>query len=96
MNMGSLFTFYEDKAAQMAEALAKVLSQHDDIQVIWKFRKEGAYDETRALAPLQRYEEKGRVKIKEWLEVDPATLLQSGYIDLFVNHGGGNSYHEAI
>jgi hypothetical protein len=38
----------------------------------------------------------GRVKITEWMSVDPLAVLQSGHIICSVHHGGSNSFHEAL
>ncbi|CAG8958973.1 hypothetical protein HYFRA_00012130 [Hymenoscyphus fraxineus] len=38
----------------------------------------------------------GRVKILEWLSVDPLAVLQSGHAVCSVHHGGSNSFHEAL
>ncbi|TVY20796.1 Glycosyltransferase sdnJ [Lachnellula arida] len=38
----------------------------------------------------------GRVKVLEWLSVDPLAVLQSGHVVCSVNHGGSNSFHEAL
>ncbi|TVY67503.1 Glycosyltransferase sdnJ, partial [Lachnellula suecica] len=40
--------------------------------------------------------EAGRVKILEWLSVDPLAVLQSGDVVCSVHHGGSNSFHEAL
>jgi len=37
-----------------------------------------------------------RVKVLEWLSVDPLSVLQSGHIVCSVHHGGSNSFHEAL
>ncbi|KAG9233188.1 UDP-glucoronosyl and UDP-glucosyl transferase family protein [Amylocarpus encephaloides] len=38
----------------------------------------------------------GRVKIMEWMSVDPLAVLQTGHIVCSVHHGGSNSFHEAL
>jgi hypothetical protein len=38
----------------------------------------------------------GRVKVEEWLSVDPLAVLRSGHVVCAVHHGGSNSYHEAL
>jgi len=38
----------------------------------------------------------GRVKVQEWLSVDPLAVLQSGHVVCSVHHGGSNSFHEAL
>ncbi|PVH87699.1 glycosyltransferase family 1 protein [Cadophora sp. DSE1049] len=38
----------------------------------------------------------GRIRIVEWLSVDPLAILQTGLIACSVHHGGSNSFHEAL
>lgn len=38
----------------------------------------------------------GRVRIVEWLSVDPSAILQTGLVACSVHHGGSNSFHEAL
>jgi hypothetical protein len=38
----------------------------------------------------------GRVKVEEWLSVDPLAVLRSGHVVCAVHHGGSNSFHEAL
>lgn len=40
--------------------------------------------------------ESGRVKVEEWLSVDPLAVLRSGHVVCAVHHGGSNSYHETL
>lgn len=38
----------------------------------------------------------GRVRIVEWLGVDPLAVMKTGNIMCSVHHGGPNSFHEAL
>lgn len=38
----------------------------------------------------------GRFRLENWLNADPAALLEIGHIILSVHHGGSNCYHEAV
>lgn len=96
VNLGSLYEYSEDRGKTMAAALAKVLAEVKDARIIWRFRKEGEWDEKPALAPLKGFIKNGRAQVLPWLEIDPTSLLMTGYVDLVVHHGGGNSYHEAV
>jgi hypothetical protein len=108
VNLGSGFTWMEQKATVMASALAEMLQQLPDFQVLWKLRKYAddalenvgspggePYDDTFA-KPLQPFVEQGRVKIVSWLSADPTALLKTGHIVASVHHGGAGCYHEAI
>jgi hypothetical protein len=37
-----------------------------------------------------------RVKVMQWLTIDPTALLETGDIAAFVTHGGANGFHESI
>ncbi|CAI4214416.1 unnamed protein product [Parascedosporium putredinis] len=94
INLGSVFVYDEGRAKAMANAIANVLSQVD-IQVIWKFKKLHTYGDD-FKSPLQSFIDTGRVKLIDWLAVDPAALLETGDIMALVHHGGSNCYHEAM
>ncbi|KAH8599576.1 hypothetical protein B0O99DRAFT_612371 [Bisporella sp. PMI_857] len=38
----------------------------------------------------------GRLRIENWISIDPASLLETGNIVLFVHHGGANCFNEAL
>jgi hypothetical protein len=38
----------------------------------------------------------GRVRVVDWLSVEPLAVLQSGHVTCFVHHGGSNSFHDAL
>ena len=38
----------------------------------------------------------GRVRIEEWLTVDPLAIMLSGHVVCSIHHGGSNSFHEAV
>lgn len=38
----------------------------------------------------------GRVRVVEWLSVDPSAILEAGLVVCSVHHGGSNSFHEAL
>lgn len=69
--------------------------EHSNAQVIWKFNKRRDYSDD-FLKPIQPYIDSGRVRISNWLEADPFSLLETGHIVASVHHGGSNCYHEAV
>ncbi|KAI1105960.1 hypothetical protein F4804DRAFT_303022 [Jackrogersella minutella] len=101
VNLGSFFLWSEGKAAAMAQAIADLLLEETDLQVLWKFRK-GADDATgetysdEFLAPLRPFFEDGRVKMESWLAVEPTALLETGHIIASVHHGGAGCFNEAL
>lgn len=94
VNLGTLFKYHEERAYLMAKAVKNVL-ERTNVQVLWKVVKAGEYgDEFKD--EVQRYVEEGRLRIVDWLTVDPAALVESGHIVASVHHGGSNCYHEAL
>ena len=94
INLGSLMKYDEARAKVMAQTIHRVL-QSTSVQILWKFTKLGDYSND-FLQPLQLLRDVDRFRLSNWLEVEPASLLQSGQIVLSVHHGGANCYHEAI
>ena len=94
INLGSLFTYTEDRAKTMALAIHYMLAE-TGVQVIWKMAKEGTYSDD-YLGSLQGYIDHGRLRITEWLGANPASLLETGYVIASIHHGGANCYNEAI
>lgn len=78
----------------MSAALADVLSK-STVQVIWKFIKLGDYSD-HVLAPLAPFIESDRLRVSNWLAVDPTSMLNTGDIIASVHHGGANCYHETV
>lgn len=78
----------------MTEAIAVVLNK-TNVQILWKFKKFENYSDDYLLA-LKPHLDSGRLRMEEWLTVDPSSLLETGYIIASVHHGGSNCYHEAI
>ncbi|RYO94776.1 hypothetical protein DL766_000039 [Monosporascus sp. MC13-8B] len=101
INLGNVFSWTEDHATAMAQAVADVLHERTDLQVLWKFRKaavdtEGTIYGDEFASPVHPFLESGRVKMEQWLEVDPTSLLETGHIVASVHHGGAGCYHEAL
>lgn len=101
INLGSLYTTTADKAAEIAFAVKIFLSQpsRHGVQVLWKlgnYRSETQQllDVSRAI--LQDLCDAGRVRIVQWLDVDPVALLSTGHIVCTVHHGGANSWFEGL
>lgn len=78
----------------MAIALAVVLS-NTEVQVLWKFNKADNYNDD-FFAPLETFYAQGRLRLTNWLTADPFSLLDTGNIAVSINHGGSNSYQEAV
>lgn len=95
-NLGTIQRYTEESARAVAEAIDDVVNK-TDVQVIWKMKKNPRRDFDDAfLEPLQGHIASGRVRVTNWIAVDPSALLETGDIALSVHHGGANLYFEAI
>jgi hypothetical protein len=94
--LGSHFRFDAREVRAMMTAVKALMEQRKDVQVLWKLKPDDAHAE--ASSELRGWIKgaEGRVRVVDWLEVDPPALMQTGCIGAFVHHGGGNSYQEAI
>ena len=96
INLGSSVKYTEAMARAMTEALVPVF-ESTDAQVLWKFRKTGHYEsENRFREPVEKYIQSGRLRLEEWLHVDPVSLMNTGLITVSVHHGGANCYYETV
>ncbi|KAH6619561.1 hypothetical protein B0J18DRAFT_434421 [Chaetomium sp. MPI-SDFR-AT-0129] len=77
------------------------------LQVLWKLgRKTRAGEkverdkfegEWKGVCDVLRPEiEDGRVKVTDWVDAEPKAVLESGGVVCSVNHGGANSFYEAL
>ncbi|EDO01043.1 hypothetical protein SS1G_03517 [Sclerotinia sclerotiorum 1980 UF-70] len=94
INLGSSVNYDEPAATEMAKSI-KILLENSTIQVLWKFNKRHEFSD-QFLDILSSDLQSQRVKITNWIKVDPAALLETGNIILSVHHGGANCFHEAI
>lgn len=112
INLGSMLRMDEEMTKKFATGLKTVLEQKPEVQVLWKIRKSGGLpilsrgkkkvdcqqtnEKTDPLDILPDEVSSGRVKVLNWILVEPLALLQSGRIVCSVHHGGSNSFHEAL
>ncbi|KAI2465912.1 hypothetical protein F4781DRAFT_445583 [Annulohypoxylon bovei var. microspora] len=101
INLGSIFAWSEDLATAMAQAVADILIERADLQVLWKFRKTdkelgGVPYGDEFMTPVLPFLENGRLKIVPWIPVEPTSLFETGHIIASVNHGGAGCFNEAL
>ena len=94
INLGSSVNYDEKAAAEMARAIKELL-ETSDVQVLWKFNKRREFPDS-FLAELQEFIAQRRLRLEKWINIDPASLLETGNVVLSVHHGGANCYHEAV
>ncbi|PBK62377.1 UDP-Glycosyltransferase/glycogen phosphorylase [Armillaria solidipes] len=95
VNLGTHAVFDEDNTCQIATALHILLGHDRYVQVIWKLK---VHDDVQTSLRdiLGIYMEKGRVRIVDWLDVEPLAILRHPNLICTVNHGGANSVYEGI
>ena len=94
--LGSIFDIQPAYAAELVCALKQIMNVRKDVQVLWKYQSSKASSDVTSDPSLQDLVSGGRLRIVKWLEADPLAVLQTGHICCSVNHGGSNSYHEAM
>lgn len=112
VNLGTHLKATVPEAREMAGALRYVLDRAEAVgygrlQVLWKLgrktmagekverdRFEGGWS---GVCDVLRPEvEDGRVKVTDWVDAEPKAVLESGGVVCSVNHGGANSFYEAL
>lgn len=100
VNLGTHASYDEQHAKGMAGALDKLLEAgkkgRKPLQVLWKLNKRSGSDPSGEM--LQNFTSKWGdvVRVVSWLDVEPISILESGHVVCSVNHGGANSFFEAI
>jgi len=95
MNLGSGYITSEFQAESIAKGFLNLLQKLPNTQILWKLATKPGKD-AKAREILSKYRENGTVKIIDWLQADPLSILQTGHIKCYVHSGGPTSYYEAI
>lgn len=107
INLGNLCGATEPEAVQMATAIVYLLRargpEAGKLRVLWKLKQDLNIGKAYGIGPgSQLYDvlgpwiQKGNVKIVDWLEVEPVSILATGKIICSVNHGGAGTFSEAV
>ncbi|KAL2140396.1 hypothetical protein VTI28DRAFT_3852 [Corynascus sepedonium] len=75
-----------------------------NLQVLWKLKRSKGQEKTffelgpgtKVHAALQAELDADRVRIVDWVKPQPSAVLQTGTVVCSVNHGGANSFHDAL
>jgi len=96
----------EESALQMAMAFrmlfdyAERTQEKPRLQVLWKLSRWGEFDVDvpgcKIYDVLEKEMGEGRVRIEDWIAAEPHSVLLSGKVVCSVNHGGANSFFEAL
>jgi hypothetical protein len=96
INLGSAFAYSRTYTRVMVAGIQKVLESDPDIQILWKYKLAPNvvdFDWEALVNPLEATQ---RVKVTQWLSVDPSSLMETGHIAAFVTHGGAGGFHDSI
>lgn len=95
VNLGSLYEYDDNRARTMASALAVVLREFDNVQILWKYAQKDLLSPS-ILSTLEHFISAERLKISKWLPIDTLPLLSIPSVIVSVNQGGASSVYEAI
>ncbi|KAI9812185.1 MAG: hypothetical protein M1827_004851 [Pycnora praestabilis] len=95
INLGCHVAFDAADTNKLAKGVRVVLDYEPGIQVLWKINSRGPLSDD-LLQLLGQELASGRVRIEDWLTIDPLAILQSGHVTCSVHHRSAKSYYEAI
>ncbi|CAG9990345.1 unnamed protein product [Clonostachys byssicola] len=104
INLGSHVIYDKDATSELTAAVHSLLDEakkaKQEIQVLWKMNKSAGGHEggqkSAVSSAMNGHAENDRIRIVDWLETEPISILRSENVICSVNHGGANSYFEAI
>lgn len=108
IGLGTHIALTKGEAVDMALAMRRLFDAapaagRPDLRLLWKLRrkegkgKDSAEETMKGIQSILGPEiDADRVRIVEWVRADPSAVLASGRVVTFVNHGGANSYCEAV
>lgn len=107
VNLGTHCQTGESAAIEMAKAFrmlfdtAEQTSKLSGLRVLWKLKQPPhAPYSVGAKSPVYDILAKeildDRVRIEEWISVEPGSILETGHVVCSINHGGANSWSEGV
>jgi len=94
INLGSIVDYSADRARELLGAIKTPL-ENSKVQVLWKFNKRGEYTKEVFLEVSKEIKDV-RLRVEEWLGIDPAAMMETGNNVASVHHGGANCFFEAF
>lgn len=96
VNFGTIFVHDPASLLAMAEALDVVLGK-TNVRVLWKVGKGGVkFQDKRFREIVDKWAAADRLRVVDWVRVEPVSLLMTGDVVLSVHHGGASSYYDAV
>ncbi len=105
VSLGTHRVMKEEEAVEMAGAVMELLEAAEGVmgglQVLWKLKRDKGDDYevgvgSKVYGVLGQVLEADRVRIVDWVKPQPAAVLKVGTVVCSVNHGGANSFHDAL
>jgi hypothetical protein len=110
INLGTHCLTSEAEAVEMARSLKTLIGvysarneEKSTLRVLWKIKKDLSRGDDFGVGPgtvlfdvLGHELEKDQVRIVNWLDSEPNSVLNTGNIICAVSHGGANSFYEAV
>jgi len=93
MCMGTHFRYSESQAKAVIDGLLGAVDHGSNTQFLWKLPNKSEFEGLINEA-LKNPKDKERVRIVDWLEADPASIMKHPNVVAYIHHGGANSYYE--
>lgn len=94
MCMGTHYHYTESQIHAVIDGFLSAVSRDSSIQFFWKLsakdRFEGVIDKL-----LANPKDRERFRIVDWIDADPAAVMEHPNVVVSIHHGGANSYYEA-
>ncbi|KAK4247343.1 glycosyltransferase [Corynascus novoguineensis] len=99
--VGAIKQLLSEPATQKEGRIGEVSGR---LQVLWKLKRGKPHEEpfyevgpgTKVYTALQAELESDQVRIADWVKPQPSAVLQAGTVVCSINHGGANSFHDAL
>ena len=93
MCMGSHFCYSESQVKAVINGFISAVSHDSGIQFLWKLRKKSMFEGLLEDA-LKDPRDQDRIKVVDWLDVDPASIMRHPNVIAWIHRGGANSFFE--
>jgi len=94
MCMGTHFSYSESQAKAVIDGFLGAVDHGSNIQFLWKLRNKSRFENFINEA-LKNPRDKERVRIVNWFDADPTSIMNHPNVVAYIHHGGANSYYEA-
>ena len=105
INLGTLCMCSEGEALELAKSFRTLFDSASEkgIRVLWKLKKDtkrgpeySTGSGSAIYGVIGKEMDEDRVRIVNWVNAEPASILMTGDVIVAINHGGASSYYEPI